>query len=303
MSVKKPVIVVVMGLPGSGKTYFSKLIQEKLVNSTRISFDDLVTITQQKQLVDESKWKEERQSVLQRIDQYLSGKKVQEFSDELFEQDRVVIIDDNNYYQSMRYSYFQLARKYHLGYCQFYLDAPLALAQYRNGQRQIEERVPDHIIVQMKDKLEAPNPLKNSWEQFSFSINVSDAVDMTSMLEMSLQMIKTASNNPVPELQTLSEEAAESRKNEARAKCNASIIHQVDKILRKQVSLNLKGIEKELLKDEAKRFNVIKDEVLEDLRTGFSELPKEAHQGMAKKDLEPLKEATLALFSMKLKDS
>ena len=300
MSVDKPVIVVLMGLPGSGKTHFSKLIQTKLSTCTLITFDDLIPIAKQKQLADESKWKEERQRVIQQMDQYLSGNEVLEISDKKFEHNSILIIDDNNYYQSMRYSYFQLARKYHLGYCQFYLDASVTLSQGRNAQRQIDERVPDHIITQMKDRLEAPNPLKNSWEQFSFSISVSDNVDIKSMLEMSLQMIKTASKNPVP---ALSEEAIETRKNEARAKCNASIIHQVDKILRKQVSLNLKGTEKEQLKDEAKRLNAIKDEVLEDLRTGFSEVPKEAHQGMAKKDLEPLKEAILTLFSLKLNDS
>ena len=303
MSDNKSVIVVLMGLPGSGKTHFSKAIQKMLPNSILISFDDLISITKQRQLADESKWKIERQSILQQIDQYLSGKEVRNITHKPFEQGQVVIIDDNNYYQSMRYSYFQLARKHRLGYCQFYLDAPLALAQSRNDMRQPDERVPDQIIIQMSEKLEAPNPLKNSWEQFSFVISVSDTVDLKSTLEMSLHMIILSSKSPVTGLQASSEESDETRKSEARAKCNASVIHQADKILRKQVSKNLKEISKEQMKDEAKRLNVIKDEVLEDLRTGFSALPKEAHREMAKKNLDPLKEATLALFSIKLKES
>ncbi len=150
----------------------------------------------------------------------------------------------------------------------------------------------------MNEKMEPPNPLKNYWEQFSFSIAIGD---MTSVFDLCKDMLLTASRHPVQQLEP--EELTETRKNENRAKCNANVIHQADKILRKKVSENLKSIEKANIKAEAKKQNETKDVVLEDLRTGFSVLPKEAIKGISDKDMEPLKEAVISLFSLKLQES
>ena len=65
----------------------------------------------------------------------------------------------------------------------------------------------------------------------------------------------------------------------------------------------MKSIEKANIKAEAKKQNETKDVVLEDLRTGFSVLPKEAIKGISDKDMEPLKEAVISLFSLKLQES
>ena len=54
-------------------------------------------------------------------------------------------------------------------------------------------------------------------------------------------MLLAASKHPVQQLEP--EEVTEMRKNENRARCNANVIHQADKILRKKVSENLKSIE------------------------------------------------------------
>ncbi|XP_010624889.1 L-seryl-tRNA(Sec) kinase, partial [Fukomys damarensis] len=77
----------------------------------------------------------------------------------------VLVLDDNFYYQSMRYEVYQLARKYSLGFCQIFLDSPLETCLQRNGQR--PQAVPTEIICLMERKIERPNPEKNAWEHNS----------------------------------------------------------------------------------------------------------------------------------------
>ena len=304
MCENQAVIVVLMGLPGSGKTHFSQLLKTQLNQCTLLVFDELIPIEVQEQLVNsENAWKEKREEIVQELDKFLSGEIVPRISMESIKKNEVVIIDDNNYYHSMRYAYFQLARKHGLGYCQFYLNVSQSLARSRNAQRPQSQRVPEEVISKMAEKMEGPDPLKNSWEQFSFSISVKDdeQSELNTVLEMCKEMLMTASKHPVSPLE--SEEVKEARKIENRAKCNANVIHQADKILRKNVSEKLKSVEKTNIKTEAKKLNEAKDVVLEDLRTGFSILPNEAIKGISKKDMEPLKEAVISLFSLKLQDS
>ena len=184
----KGVIVVLMGLPGSGKTYFSKLLKEQFSQCTLLIFDDIIPTEVQKQLVNHEKaWKEKRDEIIQDLDNYLSGQRVPQISSEVVQPNEVVVIDDNNYYHSMRYAYFQLARKHQIGFCQFYLNAPESLARSRNAQRPQSQRVPEDFISKMITKMEPPNPLKNNWEQFSFSIgNVQLLIIMTVLHKMIL---------------------------------------------------------------------------------------------------------------------
>merc|ERR1711909_93629 len=76
----------------------------------------------------------------------------------------LIIIDDNNYLRSMRYEYYQLARKFEAGFCQLLFQSTLEMALVRNSSRDAKHRIPEEVIRRMSEKLEAPDPLKNSWE-------------------------------------------------------------------------------------------------------------------------------------------
>jgi tRNA uridine 5-carbamoylmethylation protein Kti12 len=71
---------------------------------------------------------------------------------------------------SMRYEFYQLARKYETGFCQLHLEVDPSEALARNSRRGPDSQVPDDVITKMARKLESPNPLQNSWEKFSFSL-------------------------------------------------------------------------------------------------------------------------------------
>ena len=69
------------------------------------------------------------------------------------------------------FQFFQIARRFEIGFCQFLLDVHLDDAIKRNQSRRGEDQVPDDVIKKMAGKFEPPNPMANPWERFSFSLN------------------------------------------------------------------------------------------------------------------------------------
>merc|ERR1719225_544713 len=283
-----------MGLPGSGKSTFAKVLQENLNEQCvlQIEYDQLIPLELQKQLASEidasgnysQNWKQERKSILENIDNYLNGDQVLALKPTSINREKdsyILIIDDNNYYGSMRYEYYQIARKHQIGFCQFYLDAEIELAKSLNRSRDESKRIPEEAIEKMATKLEAPDPFKNSWEQFSFQI-------------------------PVKPLEDKTEE-----KDKDRSKCTASVIHQTDKCLRKIVSgkiretRKIENIKKEDVQIKANHFNSKKDELLEDLKTGFTTLPTNIVTGIGKKEpnaVDNLKTVISELYDLKINE-
>ncbi|XP_006136158.2 L-seryl-tRNA(Sec) kinase [Pelodiscus sinensis] len=173
-----------------------------------------------------------------------------------------LVLDDNFYYQSMRYEVYQLARKYSLSFCQLFLDCPLESCLQRNCLR--SQPLPDETICLMARKIEVPNPEKNTWEQNSLILK---SVECTS--EDNLQVINllaTALENPEKQAEDNTEQ-----KETDRAICAASILHQADQAFRRIVSQIMKDVkDKHICPSEmkilAEELNKLKAEFLEDLR-------------------------------------
>ncbi|XP_071986177.1 L-seryl-tRNA(Sec) kinase [Engystomops pustulosus] len=142
------------------------------------------------------------------------------------------ILDDNFYYQSMRYEVFQLARKYSLGFCQLYLQCPVDCCLMRNNERQ--NGVTDRTIILMDSKLERPNPEKNTWEKNSLILDSSNMDDFHGRIT---SLMNEALENPVMALGDDSEE-----KEKDRDICAANVIHQADKNLRHLISETMQAV-------------------------------------------------------------
>ena len=130
MSRAETVIVVLSGIPASGKSRFAAQICQKWrkkFSVIHLCYDDLIPLEEQKKLSQDEdrenskRWKELRNSILTGIENRLIGTDCEsEFSEKiskLFEVKKeekslpkVILVDDNNYLSSMRYSWFQLAR-------------------------------------------------------------------------------------------------------------------------------------------------------------------------------------------------
>lgn len=64
-------------------------------------------------------------------------------------EDILVIVDDNNYYRSMRQDYFQLAKRLQIGFCQLHFHMDLEQALAVNLERGAGERLPEIVIRNM----------------------------------------------------------------------------------------------------------------------------------------------------------
>ncbi|NXC36955.1 PSTK kinase, partial [Campylorhamphus procurvoides] len=181
-----------------------------------------------------------------------------------------LLLDDNFYYQSMRYEVYQLARRYSLGFCQLFLECPLECCLQRNHLR--SDPVPEETIHLMARKIEMPDPKKNAWEQNSLILRSSDFISEDN--EQIINLLTTALENPVRP----NEEDTE-QKEADRAICAASAVHQADQTCRRVISQAMKDARgKNILPSEmkslAEELNKLKAEFLEDLKQGKTLKPQ-----------------------------
>ncbi|NXS94140.1 PSTK kinase, partial [Jacana jacana] len=175
-----------------------------------------------------------------------------------------LILDDNFYYQSMRYEVYQLARKYSLSFCQVFLDCPLERCLQRNRQR--SHPVPDQTICLMARRMEMPDLKKNAWEGKSLILQSLDCTLEDD--ERIMGLLAAALENPVKQNEENPEE-----KEADRAICAASAVHQADGTCRRIISGAMKDAKDKSLppsemKSLAEELNKLKAEFLEDLRRG-----------------------------------
>ncbi|KAM6092921.1 L-seryl-tRNA(Sec) kinase [Theristicus caerulescens] len=175
-----------------------------------------------------------------------------------------LILDDNFYYQSMRYEVYQLARKYSLSFCQLFLECPLECCLQRNRLR--SHPLPDETIRLMAGKIEMPDVKKNAWERNSLILKSFDCNPEDN--EQIISLLATALENPVKQ----NEENTE-QKEADRAICAASAVHQADQTCRRIISQTMKDAkDKNVLPSEmkslAEELNKLKADFLEDLRQG-----------------------------------
>ncbi|NXC44284.1 PSTK kinase, partial [Penelope pileata] len=194
-----------------------------------------------------------------------------------------LVLDDNFYYRSMRREVHRLARAHSLGFCQLFLQCPLEQCLQRNRLR--GRPVPEGTILRMAQRLEAPEPERNPWEQNSLILSSSGCAPeeepsaglMGAFGMQIISLLATALENPVKQNEDNTEQ-----KEADRAICAASAVHRADQMCRRIVSQAMKEAkDKNVLSSEmkslAEELNKLKAEFLEDLRQG-SHLENEAGQ-------------------------
>ena len=247
-------LVVLVGLPGCGKTslcqQYITLARSRGVSCLHVCYDNLVPLSAQADMVDQpGRWKAERERIVGAVDSLLArrsrrgaNKREQELkTDEKEEEDNpytrlidpkeeavkagrlTILIDDNNYLSSMRQRYHQLGRRHRCGFAQLHLACPPGLAATLNSRRQVGDRVPGEVIEKMAGKLEPPDPLHNTWEQFSFSLPVQQ--DVSPNLELVWSVLQAAAASPVLPVEQAG--PGQEERDRDRVVCTASVVHQV----------------------------------------------------------------------------
>lgn len=176
-------LLVLIGLPGAGKSYFCKYLQQcakSEIDITHVSFDQI------ENEIGRNTYKGLRTNIQDRIITLLQKKMKDNVKS-------IVLLDDNMYYRSMRRSYYNLAKQYGIGYCQVYVVCSVDIAIERNNTRS-DNKVPQEVIQEMATKLEPPGD--NNWEKYSCNL-YSDREYSEKDLTQIWDTIQLAMKNPV----------------------------------------------------------------------------------------------------------
>ncbi|XP_063963225.1 L-seryl-tRNA(Sec) kinase-like [Lytechinus pictus] len=177
----------------------------------------------------------------------------------------IILIDDNMFYRSMRYNLYQLARKYSTGFCQIGFECRTDIAIKRNARR--KDKIPEETIVTMATRIEQPDASKAPWEANSILIEADEEFDHF-ILGSVWMLLLSSFLSPAP---PLIEEDLEA-KEQSRAECASSLLHQADQVLRKYISQTITSSKDELsstkLRDLASALNQGKTTILDELRKG-----------------------------------
>ncbi|XP_069681063.1 L-seryl-tRNA(Sec) kinase [Periplaneta americana] len=169
-------LVVLIGLPGSGKTTLCQALSRCLgAQALPLSYDSLLPAAT-------DAWREARLSALAAVEAAAR------------QGPRFVLVDDNMYYRSMRWQCYQLARRLRLGFCQLYLHCELEDALRRNAGRR--DAVPREVVTRMAERLEPPAGARHPWERASLVVDAA-ATD----LQQVLRFLEAAAACPVPALE------------------------------------------------------------------------------------------------------
>lgn len=300
-------LVVFIGLPGSGKTTLCRLLLEFLRTSCKslsdilhhtisICYDELIPADKFRYQDESSQWKQARRGIVNYVKSLVfTLKDIEELNivnslevavrEELLKvvqnekKTRVyIIVDDNMYYRSMRYEYYQLAKLYSFSFCQIFVQCSVSDALNRNSSREQSTAVPEEIITRMAERLEPPDRQNNPWEIFSLTVP-SEKWTVAEIKKISL-FLNNAAEHPVVMPERNNEMCQESRRI-----CSTNVIHRVDIMLRKLVGDRMRersqtGVQRDDLQELSKAFTDLRHHILEGIRTGTIIIPEDTYEAI-----------------------
>uniref|UniRef100_A0A182JBX4 Uncharacterized protein n=1 Tax=Anopheles atroparvus TaxID=41427 RepID=A0A182JBX4_ANOAO len=186
-------------------------------------------------------------------------------------EDYLFLIDDNNYYRSMRWDWARMARKFSLGFFETYFAISLQIALERNDKR--KDPVSGDAIARMWTRLEKPCKELFPWEQNANYIQ--GRLDKASIFAKINQCLA----NP--------EKFSETPSSVASPSMEQSDVHKLDILLRKAISKKMSLAKDSMAKEELKSYVDILQErkkfILEQMRQGEQNVPGELLPALVEK--------------------
>eukprot|EP00792_Barthelona_sp_PAP020_P003502 TRINITY_DN1553_c0_g1_i1.p1 TRINITY_DN1553_c0_g1~~TRINITY_DN1553_c0_g1_i1.p1 ORF type:complete len:270 (+),score=67.55 TRINITY_DN1553_c0_g1_i1:76-885(+) len=152
---KHPLLILLIGLPGCGKSYLASNVydsllssfeneNEKYFTSDRIELIEFDKISQNlHESLNESQWSPQIWHQSRKIF-------IETVKEALINQKKIVIVDDNLQLTSLRKPFWRLAEKYSYSTLSIFIDAPLNHCLYQNSLRSGNNFVSEKIIKKMK---------------------------------------------------------------------------------------------------------------------------------------------------------
>lgn len=233
-----PVLIcVLIGLPGSGKSWFARNVVVNPFRKVVFSYDDIP--------LKEDNYKVYRRKVRDRLEILIQ--------DELeTPEPTVVIVDDIMILRSMRYEIFSMAGKKCAGFCQVYFKTDVETCVLRNSERGSSTDVTEEMIRDQHRRLEAPRLSGSVMDQHVMVVE-DNRYDPDHVLWL-LNEISQQKLSLLPD-------------KKLHQPTDQSIVHKIDLILRKHISSCVADIESpEAKKVLAKEYNSRRKELLQDIR-------------------------------------
>lgn len=260
-------LVLLCGLPACGKTTLAKkLIQRGEVDVDYICFDELM-----ENEFTPKEWKQKRKTMWETANELIT-------KNNKSDKKRVILLDDNFYYSSMRHEYFQLARKYEISYCQIFLTCPLKICIERNAKR--KEKVSEKVLIEMSSKLEMPDEAEQK-QVLNLCIDSSEK-SVEQMCDIVMEFIMKAFDKPLKNVVEMRRQMSE-KDREITLK---NVVHQTDILLRKRAGELIKSVKSDKSK-VALQLGEIRKQALKSLRNN-TDLDAESIILDAKRKMEQL---------------
>lgn len=282
-------LLTLIGLPGCGKTTFSNYLSQCINDSpSLIPFNCVITVCYDKILsFHRINWNDGRKLIFASVNEMIENL-TEHFDPESLHKYHfhvslcnknyslrriLIVIDDNMYYRSMRYKYFQLARIHNLGYCQIYIKCNIEECIKRNATRVIEEKIPDDVIYKMASNLEEPNAAKYTWETLSLCIPSSSfSVSFVSVCKI----INEAFIDPASTSQSI-------KRDQEQEVSISNVVHQIDLLLRKIIRNEIqrkRTCNLPEMKDFTASLSLKKQIIMQEIKTHKILIPKEIEEGI-----------------------
>jgi tRNA uridine 5-carbamoylmethylation protein Kti12 len=209
-------LILFCGCPAVGKTTFAQRCTtfkyRENLKFELFCFDELYPLTGESW--DPKTWKKSQENMFKQVKESLNRAKFE--NEDVI---RVLLVDDNFYYESMRHRYHVLAKMLCISYGEVFLSCSLENALDRNSRR--TSPVSDKILREMFDKMEYPDPY-HGWQ---YHVNTDKSLDIESSFVSFLEYIL---NNP----QTNDTQLLLERERDRQITHDNSV-HQIDLAMRK----------------------------------------------------------------------